>query len=78
MQRTRNIHYVLCAPLMRSEAILALCSSMAKCLIDIYTDELRFLIPLKQSVGILNNRIPDELSLDCEREVCGILPEVTL
>jgi hypothetical protein len=36
---------------------------MAKSLIDIYTDELRFLIALKQSVTILNNRIHDKLSL---------------
>jgi hypothetical protein len=36
---------------------------MAKSLIDIYTDELQFLIKLKESIGILNNRIHDKLAL---------------
>ena len=35
---------------------------MAKSLIETYTDELEFLISLKQAVSILNNRIHDKLS----------------
>ncbi len=36
---------------------------MAKSNIDIYTDELDFLIKLKQSIGIVNNRIHDKVAL---------------
>lgn len=36
---------------------------MPRNIIDIYMDELQFLINLKQSIGILNNRIHDKLSL---------------
>ncbi len=35
---------------------------MTKTLLETYTDELKFLISLKQSVGILNNRIHDKLA----------------
>lgn len=50
---------------------------MTKSLIDIYTDELRFLIALKQSVGILNNRIHDKLSLIAIEKLRGFHPEIT-
>ena len=36
---------------------------MTRSLIDIYSDELRFLVELKRSVTILNNRIHDKLAL---------------
>ncbi len=50
---------------------------MTRSLIDIYTDELRFLIDLKQSVGILNNRIHDKLSLIAIEKLRGLHPGVT-
>ncbi|MGI9105713.1 MAG: hypothetical protein ACR2G4_05640 [Pyrinomonadaceae bacterium] len=50
---------------------------MTKSLIDIYTDELRFLIALKQSVGILNNRIHDKLSLIAIEKLREFHPEIT-
>lgn len=50
---------------------------MAKSLIDIYSDELRFLIALKQSVGILNNRIHDKLSLIAIEKLRAFHPEIT-
>jgi hypothetical protein len=50
---------------------------MAKSLIDIYTDELRFLIALKQSVSILNNRIHDKLSLIAIEKLRGRHPDIT-
>ncbi|MDQ3743453.1 MAG: hypothetical protein M3444_03635 [Acidobacteriota bacterium] len=49
---------------------------MTKSLIDIYTDELRFLIALKQSVTILNNRIHDKLSLIAIEKLRGLHPEI--
>ena len=51
---------------------------MTKPLIDIYTDELRFLIALKQSVGILNNRIHDKLALIAMEKLSGFHPGITL
>ena len=50
---------------------------MTRSLIDIYTDELRFLIDLKQSVGILTNRIHDKLSLIALEKLRGLHPEIT-
>lgn len=50
---------------------------MTKSLIDIYTDELRFLIDLKQSVGIVNNRIHDKLALIAIEKLHGLHPEIT-
>jgi hypothetical protein len=47
---------------------------MTKSRIDIYTDELRFLIVLKQSVSILNNRIHDKLSLIAIEKLKGLHP----
>jgi len=49
---------------------------MTKSLIDIYTDELQFLINLKQSVTILNNRIHDKLSLIAIEKLKGLHPEI--
>lgn len=49
---------------------------MTRSLIDIYTDELRFLIDLKQSVGILNNRIHDKLSLIAIEKLRVLHPEI--
>ncbi len=51
--------------------------AMAKSLIDIYTDELRFLIALKESVSILNNRIHDKLSLIAIEKLRARHPEIT-
>lgn len=50
---------------------------MTKSLIEIYADELRFLIKLKQSVGILNNRIHDKLALIAMEKLRGFQPEIT-
>jgi hypothetical protein len=50
---------------------------MAKSLIDIYTDELQFLIALKQSIGILNNRIHDKLALIAIEKLKTLHPEIT-
>jgi hypothetical protein len=50
---------------------------MTKSLIDIYSDELRFLIALKQSVGILNNRIHDKLALIAMEKLRGLHPDIT-
>lgn len=49
---------------------------MAKPLIDIYADELRFLLKLKESVGILNNRIHDKLALIAIEKLRGFHPEI--
>ncbi|MBK9214641.1 MAG: hypothetical protein IPM59_03440 [Chloracidobacterium sp.] len=46
-------------------------------LIKIYSDEVRFLIDLKRSVGILNNRIHDKLSLIAIEKLRGRHPGVT-
>src|SRR6266496_1106621 len=54
-----------------------LASNMTRALIDIYADELRFLIALKQSVGILNNRIHDKLSLIAIEKLRGFHPAIT-
>lgn len=48
---------------------------MTRTLIDIYSDELRFLIKLKESVGILNNRIHDKLALIAMEKLRGFHPE---
>jgi hypothetical protein len=50
---------------------------MTKSFIDIYSDELRFLIALKQSVGILNNRIHDKLAFIAMENLRGFHPEIT-
>jgi hypothetical protein len=50
---------------------------MFKSRIDIYTDELRFLIALKQSVGILNNRIHDKLASIAIEKLRGFHPDIT-
>ena len=49
---------------------------MAKSLIEIYTEELEFLIKLKQSVGILNNRIHDKLSCIAIEKLQAFHPEL--
>lgn len=51
---------------------------MAKSLIETYTDELEFLISLKQSVSILNNRIHDKLSWIAIEKLKCIHPEIDL
>lgn len=50
---------------------------MAKSLIDIYSDELQFLITLKQSIGILNNRIHDKLALIAIEKLKKLHPDIT-
>jgi hypothetical protein len=50
---------------------------MTKSLIEIYSDELRFLIALKQSVSILNNRIHDKLAFIAMEKLRGFHPEIT-
>ena len=49
---------------------------MTKSLIDIDADELRFLLKLKESVGILNNRIHDNLALIAMEKLRGLHPEI--
>lgn len=49
---------------------------MAKSLIDIYSDELRFLIGVKRAVGILNNRIHDKLALIAIEKLKKIHPDL--
>jgi hypothetical protein len=49
---------------------------MTKLLIDIYADELRFLLKLKESVGILNNRIHDELALIAIEKLQKVHPKI--
>lgn len=49
---------------------------MIKPLIDIYADELRFLLKLKESVGILNNRIHDKLALIAIEKLQKIHPKI--
>ena len=50
---------------------------MTKSLIEIYTDELRFLIDLKQSVGIINNRIHDKLAWIAIEKLRVLHPDVS-
>lgn len=50
---------------------------MARSRIEIYTDELQFLITLKQSIGILNNRIHDKLALIAIEKLKKLHPEIT-
>lgn len=49
---------------------------MSKSLIEIYADELRFLIDLKQSVGIVNNRIHDKLALIAIEKLRVLHPDI--
>lgn len=51
---------------------------MAKSLLDTYVDELRFLISLKQSVSILNNRIHDKLAYIAIEKLRALHPELRL
>ncbi len=51
---------------------------MAKSLIETYTDELEFLISLKQAVSILNNRIHDKLSWIAIEKLRTFHPELDL
>ena len=51
---------------------------MPKSLIETYTDELKFLLALKQAVGILNNRIHDKLSWIAIEKLHIIHPELDL
>ena len=51
--------------------------NMTRPLIDIYTDELQFLITLKQSIGILNNRIHDKLALIAIEKLRALHPDIT-
>ena len=48
---------------------------MTESLIDIYTDELRFLIDLKQSVSIVNHRIHDKRPRSQSRSCVGFTPK---
>lgn len=50
---------------------------MPKSRIDIYTDELRFLIDLKQSVGIINTRIHDKLAWIAIEKLRVLHPDIT-
>lgn len=50
---------------------------MPKSLIDIYTDEIRFLIKLKESIGILNNRIHDKLALIAIEKLKALHKDIT-
>jgi len=49
---------------------------MAKSLVEIYSDELRFLIGVKRAVSILNNRIHDKLALIAIEKLKVIHPEL--
>ena len=51
---------------------------MARTLIETYTDELEFLIALKQSVSILNNRIHDKLSWIAIEKLRTYHPDIDL
>lgn len=48
-----------------------------KSLVEVYTDELQFLITLKQSVGLLNNRIHDRLAAIAIEKLSRFHPEIT-
>src|SRR5438105_3749043 len=47
-----------------------------KSLLDVYVDELQFLVALKQSVSILNNRIHDKLALVAIEKLKVLHPEL--
>jgi hypothetical protein len=52
-------------------------SNSARPLLDVYTDELQFLITLKQSIGILNNRIHDKLALIAIEKLKALHRDIT-